>query len=138
MSAPSARPAGWLELPAVISGAVMAFLIVVPAAVAQLLIPVPSVRWLLFGVVFVGFGVGGYRAASIATATPLTSGALAALLAFVAAQSLAVAARLASGGSVTITALAFLAMLATSCGMLGAGIRLRRGSGPPAQGSPAP
>lgn len=116
---------GCLEVPAVMSGALVALTIVVPAAIVQLAVANPSARWALFGIILAGFGVGGWRAAGIARATPLTSAAVAALAAFVAAQSLAVAIRLAGGGSVTIPALAFLAMLATSCGMLGAVVKLR-------------
>lgn len=125
MSNPEDTNPGCVDVPAIVSGAVVTFAIVVPAAVVQLVVTDPTVRWALFGVILAGFGAGGWRAAGIARATPLTSAAVAALVAFTAAQSLAIAARLASGGSVTIPALAFLAMLATSCGMLGAGIRLR-------------
>lgn len=109
------------------AGAIVAVAIVLPAAVLQLLVDVMALRWLLFGAIFIGFGAGGWRAAATSPATPLTSGALAALVAFVVVQGIAVAIRLASGDPVNLPGLAFGAMLATSCGMLGASLRLRRG-----------
>jgi hypothetical protein len=118
--------ASMVEGPAIVQGAVLAFAIVIPAAIVQLLVSNPSIRLLLFGIVLAGFGAGGYRAADHSRTAPLTSAALAAMLAFVAAQAIAVTVRLTSGRPITWAALAFLAMLATSCAMVGAWIRLRR------------
>jgi hypothetical protein len=115
-----------VEGPAIAQGAVLAFAIVVPAAIVQLLVANPSVRWLLFGVVLAGFGAGGYRAADHSRTAPLTSAALAAVVAFAAAQAIAVTVNLTRGRPVAWTGLAFLAMLATSCAMVGAWVRLRR------------
>jgi hypothetical protein len=118
--------ASMVEGPAIAQGAVLAFAIVVPAAIVQLLVANPSVRWLLFGVVLAGFGAGGYRAADHSRTAPLTSAALAAVVAFAAAQAIAVTVNLTRGRPVAWTGLAFLAMLATSCAMVGAWVRLRR------------
>lgn len=115
-----------VEGPAIAQGAVLAFAIVVPAAIIQLLVTNPSMRWLLFGVVLLGFGAGGYRAADHSRVAPLTSAALAAVVAFAGAQTIAVIVNLARGRPVAWAALAFLAMLATSCAMVGAWVRLRR------------
>ncbi len=115
-----------VEGPAILQGAVLAFAIVVPAAALQLLVTNPSLRGLLFGIVLAGFGAGGYRAAAHSRTAPLTSAALSAVVAFAAAQTIAVTANLARGRPITWTALAFLAMLATSCAMVGAWVRLRR------------
>jgi hypothetical protein len=112
---------------AVIRGAVLALTIVVPAAALQLLIDAPSVRWLLFAVILGGFGAGGHRASRLAPATPLTNAA-AALAAFVVAQGVAAALSVARGSAVQWAAIAFLALLATSSGMVGAMVSLRRGS----------
>jgi hypothetical protein len=63
-----ATPADPMLVPdAVIRGAALALTVVVPAAVLQLLIDVPSVRWLLFAVILGGFGVGGHRAGGLAS-----------------------------------------------------------------------
>jgi hypothetical protein len=113
---------------AVVAGALLALAVVVPAGVLQVLIDVPSVRWLLFAVILGGFAAGGYRAAGLAAVTPLTNAATAALAAFAVAQGAAVLIGLASGNAVQWAALAFLALLATSCGMIGAWFRLRTGT----------
>jgi hypothetical protein len=115
-----------VEGPAIAQGAVLAFAIVVPAAIVQLLVSNASLRWLLFGIVLAGFGAGGYRAADHSRTAPLTSAALSAVVAFAAAQTIAVTVNLARGRPITWAALAFLAMLATSCAMVGAWVRLRR------------
>lgn len=127
MTAPQdSSGASMVEGPAIAQGAVLAFAIIVPAAIVQLLVANPSVRWLLFGVVLAGFGAGGYRAADHSRTAPLTSAALAAVVAFAAAQAIAVTVNLTRGRPVAWTGLAFLAMLATSCAMVGAWVRLRR------------
>jgi len=124
-----ATPADPMLVPdAVIRGAVLALTIVVPAAALQLLIDAPSVRWLLFAVILGGFGAGGHRASRLAPATPLTNAAAAALAAFVVAQGVAAALSVARGSAVQWAAIAFLALLATSSGMVGAMVSLRRGS----------
>lgn len=111
-------------------GAALAFVIVVPAAFAQLVVGPGAVRSALLIVVLVGFGAGGHRAATLAPLAPLTNAGLAALVAFVLAQlSWIVLGVLRGGGGVTPVGLAFLAMLATSCGMVGALVALRRRAG---------
>lgn len=111
---------------AVWRGALTAVAIVIPAAVAQALVGAGSLALALFAVVLAGFGAGGYRAAGLAPATPLTNAALAGVAAFGAAQLLAVVVAVGRGTPVTWTRLAFLAMLATSCAVVGAWVRMRR------------
>lgn len=112
---------------AVGAGTARALAVVIPAAVAQIIIGVPGLRSLLFVVVLVGFGVGGHRAATLAPAAPLTNAALAALAAFVLAQVVGIVVGvLTGGGGFTPVRVAFLALLATSCGMVGAMVALRR------------
>lgn len=108
-------------------GAALALAIVVPAALLQLLIGVGALRSALFIVVLVGFGAGGRRAARLGGAAPYTNAAVAALVAFVVAQVVGLVVSVASGGAgPTPVRVAFLAMLATSCGMVGAWLALRR------------
>jgi hypothetical protein len=111
---------------AVWRGALTAMVIVIPAAIAQAIVGAGSLALALFAVVLAGFGVGGYRAAGLARATPLTNAALAGLAAFGAAQVLGVAVAVGRGTAITWTRLAFLAMLATSCAVIGAWVRMRR------------
>jgi ABC-type amino acid transport system permease subunit len=116
---PDARPA-----PSMLRGAAIGAAIVLVAGLAQQLVRGTPLVWLLLGVIFVGLGVAG-AVGSVDSRTPLTTGALAALLAFAAAQLVVLTAVLAQGRSPSWTALAFGAMLSTSCGMVGVGVRLR-------------
>lgn len=112
---------------AVGAGVARALAVVIPAAVVQVIIGAPALRSLLFLVVLVGFGVGGHRAATLAPAAPLTNAALAALAAFVLAQVVGIVVGvLTGGGGFTPVRVAFLGLLATSCGMVGAMVSLRR------------
>jgi hypothetical protein len=114
---------------AVGAGMARALAVVVPAAVAQVIIGAPALRSLLFLVVLVGFGVGGHRAATLAPAAPLTNAALAAVAAFALAQVAGIVVGvLTGGGGFTPVRVAFLGLLATSCGMIGAMVSLRRRS----------
>lgn len=119
-----------MERVAVGRGMALALAIVVPAALVQLAIGSPALRSLLFIVVLVGFGAGGHRAARLAPAAPFTNAALAALAAFALAQLVGlVVGTLTGGDGIAPVRLAFLGLLATSCGMVGAMAALRR---PPA------
>lgn len=107
-------------------GMALALTIVLPAALLQVLVG-GILRPVLFVAVLVGFGAGGHRAAGLAPAAPLTNAALAALAAFVIAQIIGIVVGvLTGGGGVTPVRVAFLALLATSCGMVGAMVALRR------------
>ena len=124
----SATPGSAVVREAVGAGMARALAVVVPAAVAQVIIGAPALRSLLFVVVLVGFGVGGHRAARLAPTAPLTNAALAALGAFVLAQVIGIVVGvLSGGGGFTPVRVAFLGLLATSCGMVGAMVALRRG-----------
>jgi ABC-type amino acid transport system permease subunit len=110
-----------------VQGAALGATVVLVAGLAQQLVRGTPMVWLLLGVIFVGLGAAG-AVASTGSRTPYTSGALGALVAFAAAQTVVVALVLSQGRSPSWTALAFGAMLSTSCGMVGAWVRLRRTS----------
>jgi hypothetical protein len=101
--------------------------VLVLGLIQQLVRGTPLV-WLLLGLIFVALGVAGAMASTGSTA-PLTTGAIGALVAFLGAQTVVVLVVLAQGRSPSWTALAFGAMLSTSCGIVGAMVRLRRTSG---------
>ena len=77
--------------------------------------------------VLIGFGAGAYVAARRAVAGPLTNGALAAVTAFVVVQGVGLVRRLAAGEPISLTSIAFAALLAYSCGLIGAVIAMRQG-----------
>jgi len=134
---PGRSLAAGVDREAVGRGAMRALAVVLPAALVQLLVGDPSLRLLLFMAVLAGFGAGGHRAARIGPAAPFTNAALAALVAFGLAQVIGLVAGVASGGGVpTPVRVAFLGLLATSCGMVGAWVALRRGA--PSPGAPSP
>jgi hypothetical protein len=108
-------------------GAGLGATVVLAAGLAQQLVRGTPLVWLLLGVIFVGLGLAG-AIASAGSATPFTTGALGALAAFAAAQIVVVALVVSQGRAPSWTALAFGAMLSTSCGMIGAWVRLRRAS----------
>ena len=85
--------------------------------------------------VLIGFGAGAYVAARRAEAGPLTNGALAAVTAFVVVQGVGLVRRLAAGEPISLTSIAFAALLAYSCGLVGALIAIRRRP-PPARQRP--
>jgi len=111
---------------AVVAGAAVALAICVPAAIlAQVLDEAGSVddnsSWLLvlFGVILVGMGIGGYVAANRRLDAPLTNSAVAALAAYLLVQTIGAIRLLASGETVTWAAIPFFALLAASAGMAG-------------------
>ena len=116
-----------LDRAAIGSGAVLALSIVVPATVLGLIVDIAAIRSLTFAAVMVGFGAGGYRAATADRDTPLTSAAMSALVAFGVVQGIGIVLRIATGRPVSIPAIAFMALIASSCAMVGAWLRLRRG-----------
>ncbi len=122
-----------LDLRAVVIGAVVALVIAVPPAV---LAQVQSDRdalegsnWVLvlFAVVLLAFVAGGYVAAQRARREPLVAGALAAVTAFVVVQGYGVARRLADGDEIRWFGILFAALLAASCGTVGAIVASARG-----------
>lgn len=111
---------------AVVTGAAVALAICVPAAIlAQVLDETGSVdddsSWLLvlFGVILVGMGLGGYVAANRRLDAPLTNSAVAALAAYLLVQTIGAVRLLATGETVTWAAIPFFALLAASAGMAG-------------------
>lgn len=111
---------------AVAVGAAVALAISVPAAIlAQVLDEAGTVdddsSWLLvlFAVILVGMGTGGYAAATRRLDAPLTNSALAALAAYLLVQTVGAIRLLASGDDVTWAAIPFFALLSASAGMAG-------------------
>ena len=111
---------------AVAVGAGVALAICVPAAIlAQILDDAGSVDddsgWLLvlFGVILVGMGLGGYAAAVRRLDAPLTNGAVAALAAYLLVQTIGAIRLLLSGDDVTWVAIPFFALLSSAAGMAG-------------------
>lgn len=111
---------------AVAVGAGVALAICVPAAIlAQVLDEAGTVdddsSWLLvlFGVILVGMGIGGFVAAERRLDAPLTNGAVAALAAYLLVQTIGAVRLLASGDDVTWVAIPFFALLSAAAGMTG-------------------
>lgn len=115
-----------VHLRAVAVGAGVALAVAVPAAIlAQVLDEAGTVDddswWLLvlFGAILLGMGLGGYVAANRRLDAPLTNSAVAALAAYLLVQTVGAIRLLASGESVTWTAIPFFALLSASAGMAG-------------------
>lgn len=111
---------------AVAVGAGVALAICVPAAIlAQVLDEAGTVddnsSWLivLFGVILLGMGIGGFLAANRRLDAPLTNSAVAALAAYLLVQTIGAIRLLASGEDVTWIAIPFFALLSASAGMAG-------------------
>ncbi len=90
---------------------------------------------LLFVLVLAGLAFGGLVAARAAAVAPFTNGGLAALLAFVAIQGVALVVRGADGDSTSVPGLVFNGLLAYGCGLAGAAAATRQARSPGA-GSP--
>lgn len=111
---------------AVAVGAGVALAICVPAAIlAQVLDRAGTIdddsSWLLvlFVVILLGMGSGGYVAAVRRLDAPLTNGAVAALSAYLIVQTIGAIRLLAAGDDVTWAAIPFFALLAAAAGMAG-------------------
>jgi alpha-beta hydrolase superfamily lysophospholipase len=124
----AARPS--IDRAAVLRGAGAALIVAVPAGFAQRAVSTgSSLKGLLLLVILAGFGWGGAVAAKAAPdERPLTHGAVAGALAVAAYLVILVAARLVMGDPVPVVSLAFVALIAVSCGIVGAelGSRQRR------------
>lgn len=107
-------------------GAAVALVIAVPpAAFAQVQADRDALEgsnWVLalFAVVLVAFMAGGWVAARRGPASPLANGALAALVAYAVVQGYGIARRLADGDDIRWVGIVFAALLAVSCGTVGA------------------
>ena len=121
-----------IERDAVRVGALAAAGICVPATViANVLVDDDSsggLASLFYLAVLVGFAVGGAVAAHRAADTPYSSGAVAALVAFVVLAAVSVAVNLAQGDSINVVSLVFNGLLAYGAGLLGAAVIARRAS----------
>jgi len=115
-----------LDRRAVLTGAGLALLVAVPPAVVA---QVQSDRralegsnWVLvlFGVILFGFLLGGFAAARRRPANPLVNGAAASFTAFALVQGYGIVRRLADGEELRWLGIVFAALLAASCGILGA------------------
>jgi putative membrane protein (TIGR04086 family) len=80
----------------------------------------------LFALVLVGFGLGGFVAARRAARSPLSNGAVAALVAYVIIQGVGVVRRVIADETVSPAGIVFAALLASSTGLLGAFLANRR------------
>lgn len=115
-----------LDPRAVVIGAIVALAIAVPPAVlAQIQSDRDTLEgsnWVLvlFAVVLLAFIIGGYVAARRGPVAPLVNGAAAALLAYALVQGYGVIRRLADGDEIRWLGILFAALLATSCGTVGA------------------
>ena len=115
-----------LDPRAVLVGAAVSLVIAVPPAVlAQIQSDRDALEgsnWVLvlFAVVLIAFIAGGYVTAKRADGDPLTNGAVAALLAYVLVQGFGIIRRLADGDEIRWLGIVFAALLAASCGTVGA------------------
>jgi hypothetical protein len=87
-----------------------------------------GLRLLFYVVILVGFGLGGWQVARTVTEVPITHGAFVGLLTFALVQAVVLTGSAAVGrdGPVSAAALAFSALMASSAGMIGATLGLRR------------
>ena len=115
-----------VHLRAVAVGAAVALAVCVPAALlAQVLDEAGTVdddsAWLLvlFGVILLGLGGGGFVAANQRLDAPLTNGALAALVAYVLVQTVGAVRLLANDEEVTWAAIPFFLLLSSAAGVAG-------------------
>jgi putative membrane protein (TIGR04086 family) len=108
---------------AVVRGALVATATCLPLAlVGQQVVDADdgsSLGPLLFVGVLVGLAIGGFVAARRAADAPFTNGGVAALLAYVAIQGVAVVVRLVDGDPPSAARLVFTALLAFACGLAG-------------------
>ncbi|MGH9136012.1 MAG: hypothetical protein ACRD0G_03070 [Acidimicrobiales bacterium] len=102
-------------------GAAVALAVAVPVnAVGAALLDEDSGWVFAFALVgLAGFAAGGFVAASKRPDTPLTHGAVAAAVAYLLAQAVAVVVNLASDDDVNVVAIVASALLAASFGLLG-------------------
>lgn len=122
----------------VLLGGLTATAVALPVGVAgQLLVDdaSSSVTAFVFLVpILLAFIAGGFVAARMASARPLTNGALAALGAFAVIQGVGLVRRLAGGEAVAPASVAFAAFLAYSCGLVGALVAHRVSTARPMSG----
>lgn len=130
---PPARPPvrGTVELPdlspgqATWRGMITALVVVLPVAVLNNVVvadgeePTSPLVLLLFALILLGGAAGGWAVIRLSSTARLTHAAGAAAGAYVIAQALGVALRLARGDDLSWVGYPFLAMLMATCGILG-------------------
>jgi hypothetical protein len=119
-----------LDRPALVAGTLTALAVVVPATILGELAGAgdgeSNLVFVFLLAVLTGFGAGAYVAARRAETGPLTNGALAAVAAFAIVQGVGSARRLVVGEPISLASIAFAALLAYSCGLVGAAVARRR------------
>lgn len=119
-----------LDRRALIAGTLTALAVIVPVTLLGELVGAgdedTNLVFAFLVPVLIGFGAGAYVAARRAVAGPLTNGALAAVAAFALVQGLGLVRRLVAGEPISLASIAFAAVLAYSCGLVGAVIATRR------------
>ncbi len=123
-----------LDRRALIAGTLTALAVIVPVTLLGELVGAgdedTNLVFAFLVPVLIGFGAGAYVAARRAVAGPLTNGALAAVAAFVVVQGVGLVRRLVAGEPISLASIAFAALLAYSCGLVGAAIAMRRRPSP--------
>ncbi len=115
-----------LDPRAVLVGAAVSLVIAVPPAVlAQIqydrdALEGSNLVLVLFAVVLIAFMAGGYVTATRARGEPLTNGAVAAMVAYLVVQGFGIIRRLDDGDEIRWVGIVFAALLAASCGTVGA------------------
>lgn len=115
-----------LDLRALAAGTFVTLVVAVPPAVVAQLASDRSdavgSNWVLvlFGLVLLGFLAGGFVAARRAPEAPLTHGAAAAFAAYLLVQGYGVIRHLVAGDDLRWVGIAFTALLAATCGIVGA------------------
>jgi hypothetical protein len=121
-----------IEWPAVRAGALVAIAICLPIAiVAQVAAggddtDQPPIVLVLYIAVLLGFVIGGRFAAAKSTVSPYSNGGVAALCGFVAIQAVGIISNAVRGDSIGVANIVFNGLLAYGCGLLGAGMIVRR------------
>lgn len=130
-----------LDLNVVTAGAMMTLLLTGPAAILKAMIDDnnDSSLWLLalYPMIIAGYLLGGALAGRQHPATAFIHGASATVLAFAILQTIGIIRRLANGDGVSISALVFNALLASTLGVIGAWFGARRGTLDTGGGEPA-
>jgi putative membrane protein (TIGR04086 family) len=120
-----------IEWPAVRAGALAGIMWCVPAALLASVLAgdgegdTPAIVLVLYVVVLLGLAFGGWVAARRSTESPYTSGAFAALVAFVAIQAVGIVTNALRDDAVSIAGIVFNGLLAYGCGLLGAAVVVR-------------
>ncbi len=112
-----------LDLRAVARGMLVAIAVSLPTSLLGLVVvddgDSPTLVFAFLLVVLAGLAAGGYVAARRVPTAPLGNGAMAALAAFALIQGIGLVRQVATGESFSLPSVAFAALLAYCCGLLG-------------------